>query len=52
MRRIFHIADSNAKYKLLFTAYHNKDIPLNILEENNIIRVDNHKQLYEFITTH
>ena len=50
--RIDHLISSNAKYKILFTAYHNKDIPLDELEKNNIIRVDNHEQLYEFITTH
>lgn len=50
--RIDHLINSKAEYKILFTAYHNKDIPSSELEKNNIIRVDNHAQLYEFITTH
>lgn len=46
------IKNNNVKYKILFTAYHNRDISSSELEKNNIIRVDNYKQLYEFITTH
>lgn len=50
--RLDHLINSKAEYKILFTAYHNKDITQEELEKNNIVRLDNHDELYKFIITH
>ena len=39
----------DAKVKLLFTSYHNKDITEDELKEKNIIRVNNWKDVYEVL---
>lgn len=38
-----------ARLKLLFTAYHNKDIPKEELDKNNFIRVNNWKEVEQML---
>ena len=40
----------NAKSKLLFTAYHNKNIPTEELLRKGILRINNYSELSDFIT--